>query len=295
MRHEPEIISAPKGVRDYGNVKLHVARVSAIGKTAMVERANSRIPKLIMDLKDRIGPDRSVLFCVHQAVEPAFPEAADMPFKKWMKLHWNAIDGSNEAQDYDTVVICGLPYRDPDTWVPNMLFALQGVQSDWFETTHALKQTMLNRGVGVSVLQAIGRIRLRKIINEQGQCAPCDVYIVLPEGKNGDAILDHIRKELPGIEVVAWPFELDGPKVRLKHTVPPHQRVFDFMETRGPGSTSLTTIRRELGLKPNAAKDLQKALRNENHKTTLGLKAMGCTYVGGRSGPGGGSYILKAA
>jgi hypothetical protein len=158
-----------------------------------------------------------------------------------------------------------------------------------------LRQTMLNRGVSVSVLQAMGRIRLRKIINERGQCAPCDVYVVLPEGKNGDAIIDHIRKELPGIQVAAWPFDLDGPKVRLEHTATPHQRLLDFMAARDPGSTSLTTISRTLGLRRDATKDLQKTLRNENHKTTLKLKAMGCTYVGGRPGPGGGSYILKAA
>jgi hypothetical protein len=39
------------------------------------------------------------------------------------------------------------------------------------------------------------------------------VFIVLPAGDRGEDILAAIRREMPGLQVVDWPFELDGPKV----------------------------------------------------------------------------------
>jgi len=57
----------------------------------------------------------------------------------------------------------------------------------------------------------------------------------------------------------------------------------------------MTVVARELGLKPDAKKDLQKNLRNENHPTTLALKAIGVTYAATCKGRGGSSELVKAA
>ena len=57
----------------------------------------------------------------------------------------------------------------------------------------------------------------------------------------------------------------------------------------------MTMIARELGLKPSAKKDLQKNLRNENHPTTLALKAMGVTYAATSQGRAGKSELVKVA
>ena len=65
------------------------------------------------------------------------------------------------------------------------------------------------------------------------------------------------------------------------------------MGNRAPGRTSMTVVARELGLKPNAKKDLQKNLRNENHPTTMALKAIGVTYAVTGKGRGAKSEALK--
>jgi predicted transcriptional regulator len=86
-------------------------------------------------------------------------------------------------------------------------------------------------------------------------------------------------------QVVDWPFDPDGPKVRTRKQGTPHGRLVTYMENRAPGRISLKEIARELDLNTNAKKDLQKNLRNENHPTTLALKAMGVTYaVTGKAG-----------
>ena len=141
----------------------------------------------------------------------------------------------------------------------------------------------------------MGRVRLRKVVDEQGRCAPTDVFIVLPTGERGTEILQYIRPELPNISVQDWPFEPDGPKVRVKRNGLPHERLVTFMEHRNPGRTSMSLISREFGLKPQQRKDLQKALRDENHATTLALKAAGVTYGSEGKGRGAKSFLMKTA
>jgi hypothetical protein len=74
------------------------------------------------------------------------------------------------------------------------------------------------------------------------------VFIVLPAGDRGEDILAAIRREMPGLQVVDWPFELDGPKVRRRTTGTPHERLLTFMENRALGRTSMQVIARELSL-----------------------------------------------
>ena len=301
MEDRAQIIPTPPGVRDYSSVTLHVARTLGIGKGTMVERAKTRFPRLIEDLTKRLTPDRSVFFCVHKAVEHELPEAGELPFAEVTKAHWGAVDGSNEYADCDVAVIFGLPFRDRVTFPTNVFFALQGVHGDeWLDNPTwkgqvNLREHMVRRQLSASVIQAINRICCRHVTDDQGGCPAADVFIVLPSGDQGDDILAAIRREMPGLRVVDWPFEPDGPKVRRQGSATPHERLLTFMTNREPGRTSMTVIARELGLKPSAKKDLQKNLRNENHPTTLALKAMGVTYAATSQGRAGKSELVKAA
>jgi hypothetical protein len=303
MEDRAVIIPTPPGVRDYSQVTLHVAWArSGTGKSAMVEKAKTRFPRLIEDLTQRLTPEHSVFFCVHKAVEHELPEAADLPFAKVAKAHWGAVDGSNEYADCDVAVIFGLPFRDALTWPTNVFFALRGVHGDdWLDypTWNGqvnLREQMVLRQLSASIIQAINRIRCRHVTDEHGGCPPADVYILLPSGDRGEDILGAIRREMPGVGVVDWPFEPDGPEISTRKQGTPHGRLLTYMENRAPGCTSLTVIASELGLSPSAKKDLQKNLRNENHPTTLALKAIGVTYssVAGK-GRAGKSELVKTA
>jgi hypothetical protein len=197
-------------------------------------------------------------------------------------------------------VIFGLPFRD-HIWATNAFFALQGVQDDdwldnptWRNHTN-VREKLIRRQLSASIIQAMGRIRLRKVIDVQGRCETADVFIVLPSGERGTDILADIRRDMPNISVVDWPFELDGPKVRAQRKSLPNERLLTFMKNRQPGRTFMKTIAREFGLQPHALKDLQKVLREENHATTLALKAVGVTYGSEGKGKGAKSFLVKTA
>lgn len=197
-------------------------------------------------------------------------------------------------------MILGLPFRE-HIWGTNVFFAFKGVQEDeWHDNPcwkeHAnVRELLQRRHLATSIIQAMGRVRLRKVIDEHGRCAPTDVFIVLPSGERGTEILRYIRQELPNISVQNWPLDLDGPKVRVKRSGLPHEGLVTFMSNRSPGSTSISLIGREFGLKPHQRKDLQKALRDENHPTTLKLKELGVTYGSEGTGRGAKSFLIKAA
>lgn len=300
MEDRADIIPTPPGVRDYSNVTLHVARTASIGKTKMEEAAATRFPQVQANLTERLSADRKVLFCVHKNVEHLVPTQADLGVTEVASAHWGAIDGSNDYKDFDTAVILGLPFRER-IWGTNVFFAFKGVQDDeWHDNPcwkeHAnVRELLQRRHLATSIIQAVGRVRLRKVIDEQGRCAPTDVFIVLPTGERGTEILRYIRQELPKISVQDWPLDLDGPKVRVKRSGLPHEGLVTFMSYRSPGRTSISLIGREFGLKPHQRKDLQKALRDENHPTTLKLKELGVTYGSEGKGRGSKSFLLKAA
>jgi hypothetical protein len=281
-------------------VTLHVARTASIGKTKMEELADKRFPQLQADLAGRLSADRRVLFCVHKHVEHLVPEKADLGVQEVGSAHWGALDGSNKYKDFDTAVIFGLPFRDR-IWGTGVFFAFQGVQDDawhdypcWKEHTN-VRELLQRRHLATSIIQAIGRVRLRKVVDEHGRCAPTDVFIVLPTGERGTEILQYIRQELPNVTVQDWPFDVDGPKVRVKRKGLPHERLVTFMAHRNPGRTYMNLISREFGLKPHERKDLQKVLRDEDHATTLALKAVGVTYGSEGKGRGAKSFLVKAA
>jgi hypothetical protein len=302
MEDRAAIIPTPPGVRNYSTVTLHVAFTgSGTGKSAMIDKAKTRFPRLIDDLTQRLPPDRSVFFCVHQAVEHELPDAADLPFARVAKAHWNAVDGSNAFADCDVAVIFGLPFRDAVIWPTNMFFALQGVQGDeWLDCPSwkgevSLREQMLRRQLAASLIQAINRVCIRRVSDEQGGCPAADVFILLPSGERGQYILGAIQRAMPGLQIAEWPFEPDGPKVRKRKEGTPHGRLLTFMRNRNPGRTSMQVLARELSLNTNAKKDLQKKLRNENDPTTLALKAIGVTYVSTGVGRGSKSELVKVA
>ncbi|MGY4367892.1 hypothetical protein ACVW1A_003957 [Bradyrhizobium sp. LB1.3] len=185
-------------------------------------------------------------------------------------------------------------------WGTNVFFAFKGVQDDdWHDNPcwrqHAdVRELLQRRHLATSIIQAVGRVRLRKVIDEQGRCAPTDAFIVLPSGARGSEILEYIRQELPNISVRDWDFELDGPKIFVARGLP-YERLVTFMSNRSPGRTSMSLIGREFGLKPHQRKDLQKALRDGNHRTTLKLRELGVTYGSEGKGRGSKSFLLKAA
>jgi hypothetical protein len=292
-----ETVPTPLGVRDYSNVRLHVARASGLGKGSMIENVEARVPRLLEALRREVSPESSVLMCMHKDTKHV-AQTYLHPFARFDVAHWGAIDGRNDWEDYDTAVIFGLHYRNR-VWSTNLFFALQGFQDDyWFQypdwNEHDnVHKAMEQRQLSVSVIQAINRVRCRRVIDAQGRSPPADIYIVLPTEETGDATLRDILVDMPCIQQMPWAFELDGPIVPKVRKGSSHQALITYMTTRLPGETAMSAVRDALGLKDGALKKLMAVLGKAEHPMTTALREMGVRYVVPAKGRGAKAYLMK--
>ena len=90
-------------------------------------------------------------------------------------------------------MIYSLPYLPPE-WATSTFFAYQGTQdTQWLRDKskrsfgpHADIRTELKTGALVAeVVQAANRIRCRRVVDEEGNCLPCDIFIRVPTGERG--------------------------------------------------------------------------------------------------------------
>jgi hypothetical protein len=292
-----EIVPTPSKVRDYSTVRLHVARAAGLGKGTMIEKAKTRVPRVLQALEREIGADRSVFMCMHMDTKH-IAQSYDPAFASFKVAHWGAIDGRNDWSDYDTAVIFGLQYLHR-VWSTNLFFAFQGHQDDyWFQSPDwnehdDVHQIMEQRQLSVSIIQAINRIRCRRVVDAQGRCPSADIYVVLPNNQTGDAILQDILVDMPGVHEVPWVFELDGPTVPVVRKGSSHEALITYMTTRLTGETAMSTVRDQLNLKDSAFKSLKEVLRDDLHPLTTALRDMGVRYFVRGKGRGARAYLMK--
>ena len=296
LGHRVQIADKVDGVRNYRNVRLHVARADAVGKSSMAEHAETRLPRLLDNLREGLQ-ERRVFLCLHKDLEP-LATSYDTPFKDYAVDHWGNVDGRNDWQDYDAAILFGLFYR-PDTWAINMMQAVHQVRQAGetlsigaHQKQREIKQTLQNRQIAASVIQAINRIRCRRVIDSEGNCAEADVYIVLPRNKLGDDVLSRVTSEMPGIQAMQWEFDLDGMSraVPKAHYATPVTR---YMENHPSGEVDLRTLCTELPLRKNARKDMQKDLKDPDNPFTKSLADAGITYHSVGRGRAARSFLLK--
>lgn len=284
----------PPYVRSYHNVILHVAWSSAgTGKTAMVKHGKKRMARLIADLNERFGGQtRNVLLVTNKAVEHLAIDH-EVTFGELKVAHWGRIDGKNDWQDCDTVVIAGLQFKG-SVWASNLYMSVRGPKgAECLHKGNQLAQQMETKEVIVSVVQALNRVRCRKVVDTEGNCPPTEAFIVLPGGERGRAILDGITQEMPEIVVdPSWSFTFEGSRVEIRRGSS-HEGIVRLVENRGPGEVSMEAVQREFCLGHEAMKDLRKAFRNPEHPLTKALADLGVAYVQTGYGKGSRSYLVK--
>ena len=147
--------------------------------------------------------------------------------------------------------------------------------------------------LSVSMIQAINRIRCRRVIDSQGNCAPADVFIILPRNEDGQAILRNIQSDMPNIKVVDWEIEIDAPAASKVRKGSSHEAILAFMNNADAGELPLSELKRQFDLKQDALKALQKSLKDQAHALTKSLADVGVTYHSSGKGRASKSFLLK--
>lgn len=295
-----DIIQVPGDARRYDNVTLHVSRGHAVGKVKLKVSAQDEAPRLLGHLEDTLetAQDRRVLIVCHKAVKPRVVSLRPN-FGAFSVAHWGAIDGRNDWDTYDTAVIFGLPYRD-NVWSANTFMSLRGVQTtDWLQADgdrpfrrhkdirHSLKVGQLV----VNIVQAINRVRCRRVIDNEGHCLPTNVYLLLPNDATGVGILEGIKREMPGINVASWDYAHAKRKVRRSNH---EEALVSYASVMHAGRKAMSTVKRDLRIPRSSGDRLTSRLRDNRSPLRQRLAEHGVSYIVEGAGRGQRAFIVKA-
>jgi hypothetical protein len=211
------VVRGVDAVRDYSSVTIFEARTRWTGKLRLTQHAKDVAAECARDLVahygDGVGARRVLIVMAKdsskgQEARGAFERTfAGAGFAEVAITNWGRVDGQNEWKDFDTLLLASLHYGS-NTQDVNAYLAIAGVAPD-DDTLNAVDEVKVirERRIAASVAQAIGRLRLRTMSTPDGRCAPCDVWVRLPNTNiviDVDAVTDAVAQTLPGVVRVPW-------------------------------------------------------------------------------------------
>jgi hypothetical protein len=288
-------VDIPTGSRSYANMTLHIAVADGLGLTTMkrAETAQDRIVRLVSYLKER--SKGKTLLVLHQSAEYLATACRETA---WLSTaHYGRIDGLNSWHDHSTVCILGLDYRDR-TWVNGLFAAMEDHKGNSPQIGEAIQQTdetyreMDRRQLTVSIIQALNRVRCRHVVDVEGNCEPCEGYLFLPDNDTGRSIRQSIKREMPGIVIREWDYQLDHPSRSIRKGSG-HARLQEYMRASPVGEVNLKEWSESVGLGHRAYKHLLIVLRDREHDLTKSLAEIGASYSVIGQGRGSKSMLIK--
>lgn len=279
-----------QNVRTYHNVALNFSKGHKVGKNFMTRKSAQVCKELIADLNRRFSENDDVLIVTQKDVEPVL-----MTYETKFNMktaHWGLIDGSNEWKNCNKVVVFGLPFR-PDTWSANLFMAFQGPRSTaWLQSEgkrphgrHVdIRQSLMEGAIIADVIQAINRVRCRKVIDEQGNCEPTSIWILLPKDRISERLLDGISRDMPGIRLCEWDYEKQKSKTPRPRRGRWEASLTKYLMNMASGSEPSGHIKNNLDMSARTMASLAKKAQDRDSELHHNLRSLGVRYEVQRTG-----------
>lgn len=201
-------------VRDYKYATYYYARVKRTGKHAMQDEGEKIATEMLDAVLDHYGDhasERRVLVVTDEKSEPRFNQIWSWGgFAELATAHWGAIDGRNTWREFDTLVMLSTNWATKTLDLARWL-AIHGIELDDVGLNNQPAAVRVVRGQRVArdKAQAIGRTRVRRMVDEDGTCEPVDIFDRLGHGWAVNAldpaqVLDGLRRTLKGIQIIEW-------------------------------------------------------------------------------------------
>jgi hypothetical protein len=272
--------SAP--ARNYSNVRFHVSRGHKTGKGYIVEEAEKAAAEIIPNLERHLSAARKVLIVTHKGAEPAFKQF-ETAFTSFT-AHWGAIDGSNEWRDCDAICLVSLLHRG-DPWATSSYFAITGdVQDEFLGDEGDQMRQEIHVGQLVSdMAQAIGRTRCRRVVDEEGNCDPVDVFLLIPDSPLGTAVVRGLLNHFHGAK--QYEFHYSGTVTKAKPKASKIEDAF-LLCLRGlpSGMWTAKELREQFfkGCSPASWKRLMAAMRDTASELHRQMVDLGIRFTPGK-------------
>jgi hypothetical protein len=150
----------------------------------------------------------------------------------------------------------------------------------------------------VDVIQTLNRIRVRRVIDEHGNCERSDCYLVLGHDEASDKLLESIRKAMPGIVIKGWPLIMD--EIEKKTTLNRNyfrsryaESVCKFLEGQPGGQWSASHLREKLNIPADRWKSIAQQMKAEGSSIQRTMFELGWQLVTEGNGRGARSHVRK--
>jgi hypothetical protein len=188
-----------ENARNYSNVELYIAKNSKTGISAIMDKPKEKAEILIKNLEEHLDSSNNVLIVTRKKFVPYVLDY-EVIYNYEVENYGN-LTGKNNWQNYDTVVLYGLMHK-PETFNINRQ-AMATTPADAMEDKD-IRDKLKATDLASEVIQAINRVRCRKVIDENGNCDHTKVFLTLPSGTIGEIILQSITSKMNNIVVKDW-------------------------------------------------------------------------------------------
>lgn len=233
------LIERINNVRDYSNVTLFHANTNT-GKNnytkdvfeAILKKVAFGIKTLIIVSKKNIDTLSAILSNTYKSHEIDIAS-------------WGSLTGLNNWKDFDTCIILGLNHK-------TKIFSQNRVVANTNENiAFGTNQNQLNIDIEVSdlvseIVQAMNRIRIRKVTTLDGKCEEAKIYLTLPH--NSLDYMSLIRQHMTNINSKEW----DIGDLSSKSTI--LEKVITYLNSycKVGDKIKISTIQEQLGINPES-------------------------------------------
>jgi hypothetical protein len=301
-----EIIDVPSP-RQYRNVRLVLGIVGkGMGKRATSERALQDAPHFLSRMQDAMKrltqatfpvafsplsknpKDRSVFILTNKDAQEWFDTPVDAQaqkgnFKLCQTAHYGETGGSNAWSDYDTCGVFGLqfPPRERAINVANA----KTVRPEMFKSLPAVRQRGDIAHITTVLLQGFGRVRLRNVINAEGDCPETELYLLVSAVDDGisEEVVKRIKANMPGLRCVIWDYSEDS---MAEFAQTPADQFLEAVKIlkqqaseQGKNTFHGPALWSRLKLSDKQRENRIKNLRRPGHRLNEGMTKLGVTYT----------------
>lgn len=286
------ITDLPHGMRSYGNVKLYLHYGHRVGRGIISQQSPERLVETLQGIKPQLTKSKPFLLVLHKAVERKFKKHISLAFTECQLAHWGDIDGKNSWQDLDTIVLYGLPYlgnlipavsvmayskwydKEGNNYKPEIFDSITD-EDDEDRDTNSIESRYERGHIASSLIQAINRIRCRKVIDSKGNCKPATVHLFLNRnGKRERTALSAIKKLMPGIDVI---IDTSVSKKKSDKVTKSGLKVINHLRNKPIGEHRVKELIVEADISDTTAEKLIKQYENVDSPFNKQMLAIGIT------------------
>jgi hypothetical protein len=206
-------VPLPKSVRSYKNVDLYVAKDQKTGQDALCGKDIKGAVNSILDHVPVEFEESKLLIFTFNKLEKALKKTLNQEaFSGRVDIdHFGNLNGKNNYKEHTMLYIFGTFFKPDSVFTDIQALSTRGNVDCFNNTDEVIEERKLlkNSNISAELIQAINRISCRSIVDSDGNCQKCSIYLQLPVDKVlAELIMESIQKEMPVINVHDWHFDL---------------------------------------------------------------------------------------